>query len=128
MDNNDFSNVSNNEYSKEYSESSFWDKVKKFASKAGSKVIYTALKLYYTMQSPDTPAWAKAVIIGALGYFISPVDVIPDVTPIVGFADDLGVLAAATASVVTNITPAIKAEAKKKANEWFGTSEIDDLD
>ena len=92
------------------------------------KVIYTALKLYYTMQSPDTPAWAKAVIIGALGYFISPVDVIPDVTPIVGFADDLGVLAAATASVVTNITPAIKAEAKKKANEWFGDSEMDDLD
>lgn len=128
MGNNDFSNVSNNEYSKEYSESSFWDKVKKFASKAGVKVIYTALKLYYTMQSPDTPAWAKAVIIGALGYFIAPIDVIPDITPVVGFADDLGVLAAATASVVTNITPAIKAEAKRKTKEWFRDSEIDDLD
>lgn len=128
MDNNDFSNVSNNEYSKEYSESSFWDKVKKFASKAGSKVIYTALKLYYTMQSPDTPAWAKAVIIGALGYFIAPVDVIPDPTPVVGFADDLGVLAAAAASVVTNITPAIKAEAKRKLSEWFGESEMADLE
>lgn len=128
MDNNDFSNVSNNEYAKEYSESSFWYKVKKFASKAGSKVIYTALKLYFTLQSPDTPAWAKAVIIGALGYFISPIDVIPDVTPVVGFADDLGVLAAAAASVVTNITPAIKAEAKRKLSEWFGDLEMDDLD
>lgn len=124
----DFSNVNSSEYSKEYSESSFWDKVKKFASKAGSKVIYTALKLYYTMQSPDTPAWAKAVIIGALGYFIAPIDVIPDPTPVVGFADDLGVLAAAAASVVTNITPAIKAEAKRKLKEWFGDPEMEDLD
>ena len=128
MENNDFSNVSNNEYAKEYSESSFWDKVKKFASKAGSKVIYTALKLYYAMQSPDTPAWAKAVIIGALGYFIAPVDVVPDPTPVVGFVDDLGVLAAAAASVVTNITPAIKAEAKRKMKDWFGDSEMEDLD
>lgn len=128
MDNNDFSNVNSSEYSKEYSESSFWDKVKKFASKAGSKVIYTALKLYYTMQSPDTPAWAKAVIIGALGYFIAPIDVIPDITPVVGFAEDLGVLAAAAASVVTNITPAIKAEAKRKMKDWFGDSEMEDLD
>lgn len=124
----DFSNVNSSEYSKEYSESSFWNKVKKFASKAGSKVIYTALKLYYTMQSPNTPAWAKTVIIGALGYFISPIDVIPDPTPVVGFADDLGVLAAAAATVVTNITPAIKDEAKRKLKEWFGDSEMEDLD
>lgn len=128
MDNNDFSNVSNNEYSKEYSESSFWDKVKKFATKAGSKVVYTALKLYYTLQSTETPGWAKTVILGALGYFISPIDVIPDPTPIVGFADDLGVLVSAAATVVTSITPAIKAQAKAKAEEWFGTAEIDDLD
>lgn len=128
MDNNDFSNVSNNEYAKEYSESSFWDKVKKFATKAGSKVVYTALKLYYTLQSTETPGWAKTVILGALGYFISPIDVIPDPTPIVGFADDLGVLVSAAATVVTSITPAIKAQAKAKAEEWFGTSEIDDLD
>lgn len=128
MKENDYSKVNTNEYSKEYSESSFWDKVKKFASKAGSKVIYTALKLYYTMQSPDTPAWAKTVIIGALGYFIAPIDIIPDPTPVVGFTDDLGVLAVATASVVTNITPAIKAEAKRKLKEWFGDSEMEDLD
>lgn len=128
MDNNDFSNVSNNEYSKEYSESSFWDKVKKFATKAGSKVVYTALKLYYTLQSTETPGWAKTVILGALGYFISPIDVIPDPTPIVGFADDLGVLVSAAATVVTSITPAIKAQAKAKAEEWFGTAVIDDLD
>ena len=128
MDNNDFSNVSNNEYSKEYSESSFWDKVKKFATKAGSKVVYTALKLYYTLQSTETPGWAKTVILGALGYFISPIDVIPDPTPIVGFADDLGVLVSAAATVVTSITPAIKAQTKAKAEEWFGTTEIAEMD
>ena len=122
------SNATNNEYSKEYSESSFWNKVKKYSSKAGSKVIYTALKLYYTLQSPDTPAWAKAVIIGALGYFIAPIDAVSDAIPVVGYADDLGVLAAAVASVVTCITPSIKDRAKAKTREWFGESEMEDLD
>lgn len=128
MENNDYSNVSNSEYSKEYNESSFWDKVKEFASKAGSKVIYTALKLYYTMQSTDTPAWAKAVIVGALGYFIAPVDIISDYMPVVGFADDLGILAAAVTTVITYITPAIKKQARDKTNEWFGESELSVLD
>lgn len=122
------SNATNNEYSKAYSESSFWDKVKKNSLKAGSKVIYTALKLYYTLQAPNTPAWAKAAIIGALGYFIAPIDALSDVIPVVGYADDLGVLAAAVASVVTCITPAIKDQAKAKTREWFGASEMEDLD
>jgi uncharacterized membrane protein YkvA (DUF1232 family) len=112
--------MGDNEYSKEFSEDSFWTKVKDFAIKAGKEVIEKALILYYCLQDSDTPAWAKAAIIGALGYFISPIDAIPDFTPVIGFVDDLGVLAAATATVAMYIKEEHKEYAKEKIKIWFG--------
>jgi uncharacterized membrane protein YkvA (DUF1232 family) len=107
-------------FSKDYSEVNFWGKVKKFASTAGKEVIDKSLQLYYAMQEPTTPMWAKTVIVGALGYFISPVDAIPDIVPVVGYADDLGVLVAAIATVGTNINDIIRTKASDKLREWFG--------
>lgn len=99
----------------------FGKKTKSFAKIAGKEVIEKALQLYYAMQAPATSTWAKAVIITALGYFISPIDAIPDAIPLIGFADDLGVLAAAIATVATYITDDIKAKAEAKLAEWFGS-------
>lgn len=107
-------------FEKEYSDQGFWDKLIRFAWNAGREVIEKALLLYFAAQSADTPTWAKSVIFGALGYFISPVDAVPDVTPIVGFTDDLGVLAAAVATVIAYITPEVKHKAKEKMALWFG--------
>jgi len=106
-------------FKKAYSENSFWDKVKSFALTAGKEVIELALQLYYTLQSPATPIWAKSVILGALGYFVSPIDAIPDIIPIVGYTDDLGVLVAAVATVASHITDEIKEKAAAKLREWF---------
>jgi len=55
-----------------------------------------------------------------LGYFISPLDIIPDFTPLVGFSDDLGVLAAAIATVSAHITDEVRAQTAKKLKQWFG--------
>ena len=112
-------NKGNDDFSKEYSEDSFWAKVKDFAIKAGKEVIEKALILYYCLQDSDTPAWAKAAIIAALGYFISPIDAIPDLIPVVGFADDLGVLAAALATVAVYIKEEHKEQAQEKIKIWF---------
>ncbi|MES2264837.1 MAG: YkvA family protein [Pseudomonadota bacterium] len=105
----------------EYSESNFWGKLKNFALQAGREVVEKALWLYYAAQRPETPLWAKTIIYGALAYFISPVDAIPDITPIVGYADDLGALAAAIATVSTYINDEVKELAKKKLQHWFGS-------
>jgi len=106
-------------YGKYYSQDNFWQKLLNFARAAGREVVEQALSLYYTAQDSDTPTWAKTVIYGALGYFIFPVDAIPDVTPAVGYGDDLGALAAALATVAAHVTPEIKARAKEKVAEWF---------
>ena len=105
-----------------YSDSSFWDKVKKFALTAGKEVIEKALWLYYAAQRPETPKWAKTAIYGALAYFISPIDAIPDVTPLVGFTDDLGALAAAIAMTSAYINEDVKRKTSEKLLSWFGSN------
>jgi uncharacterized membrane protein YkvA (DUF1232 family)/uncharacterized tellurite resistance protein B-like protein len=99
---------------------SFWAKIKKFALSAGREVVEKALTLYYTAQNPNVPAWAKTVVVGALTYFISPVDAIPDILVGVGFTDDLGVLLAAIATVSIYINAETKAQAQQKMSDWFG--------
>jgi uncharacterized membrane protein YkvA (DUF1232 family) len=107
-------------FGKEYSEAGFWDKVVGVAKSAGKDVIERALWLFYAAQDAKTPTWAKTVIYGALGYFIFPVDAIPDITPVVGYADDLGVLASAIATVAMYIDDGVKEQAVSKLRDWFG--------
>ena len=123
----DYSKVDTSKYSKDYNETSFWEKVKEFAIKAGIKLIYNAVKMYYSSQSSKTPAWAITLAICTMGYFIAPVDLIPDIAP-GGFVDDAGVLATAMKIIESYITQEIKIQAKKQLKNWFGDSEIANLD
>ena len=111
-------------YSGNYDDNAFWEKLKKFARKAGIKVSYAALLLYYVVKSPGTPAKDRAKILGALGYFILPIDLIPDFIPIAGYTDDLAALTWGIYCVIKSITPEVKAQAAEKLHEWFG--EFDD--
>lgn len=109
-----------NEYEAAFSEDSFWDKLKRFSLAAGQDVIEKALVLYYTLGQPDVPVWAKTTITVALGYFIFPADAILDLTPAAGYADDLGVLAAALATVAMHITPESRRQAAEMRQRLFG--------
>ena len=104
----------------DYSEESFWDKITRFAKRAGREVIEKALWLHYAAQDEKTPVWAKTTMYGALAYFILPADMIPDIIPGAGYTDDLGALAAAVTTVAVYITPAVKAKAAEQVNRWFG--------
>jgi len=107
-------------YEREYTEPNFWAKLARFAKKAGREVVEKARWRYYTLQRPETPLWAKRVIVGALAYFILPFDFISDLLPGIGYSDDLGVLLAAVSTVAMHITPAVKEQARQKVLEWFG--------
>ncbi|CAM5706039.1 hypothetical protein LSPH24S_10339 [Lysinibacillus sphaericus] len=82
------------------------------------------------MQKPEVPLKVKATIAGALGYFILPIDLIPDVALGVGYVDDLTLVMAALIQVAMYIDEDIKNQAKDKLKDWFGddvdTSDIDD--
>lgn len=107
-------------YQSLYSESGFWDKVEKVATIVGIKTIYAALLLYYVLQDKTVPLQQRAIIYGALGYFILPIDLIPDYIPFVGFADDLSALLYAVHAVWKSVTPEMKARAKERLHSWFG--------
>ena len=105
---------------KPFSDEQFWDKLNGYARKAGREVVERALRLYYAARRPETPAWAKTSIFGALAYFISPIDAIPDLLPFIGFSDDLTVMAAALAMISLYIDDDVKRKARQTTERWFG--------
>ncbi len=115
-------------YANKFSQSDFVDKISRVAKRAGSKLVYAALILYYTLQSDKISVKNKAVIIGALGYLISPIDVVPDAIPIVGLGDDLAVLLYVLKTVWTDVDPSIKEQARSKLAQWFDEDEIHEID
>jgi uncharacterized membrane protein YkvA (DUF1232 family) len=115
-------------YRKYYSDSSFWEKLKRYSKLAGMKVVYPALLLHYLLKSNDVPIKTKLIISAALGYFILPVDFIPDFAPLIGFTDDLGVFLLILKQMAGNVTPEIRENARAHLRKWFGEADIDALD
>ena len=115
-------------YANKFSANDFVEKISRIAKRAGAKLVYAAFILYYTLQSDKVSKTDKAIIIGALGYMISPLDVIPDAIPIVGLSDDLAVLIYVLRKVWVNVEPEIKEKAKEKLSRWFDDDEIAEID
>ncbi|WGE91144.1 YkvA family protein [Actinobacillus genomosp. 1] len=103
----------------DYSNADLWSKICNYAMEAGREVIEKVLILYYVVNDKNTPLKAKTIIWSALGYFILPIDVIPDTIPVVGFSDDLTALTAALTSVAIYTHQVHIRQAKIKMKEWF---------
>lgn len=114
-------------YSNKFTNSEFIDKISKIAKRAGAKLVYASFILYYTLQSDKISMKDKAIIVGALGYLISPLDVIPDAIPIAGLGDDLAVLIYVLNKVWGNVSEEIKDKAKEKLTKWFDEDEIEEI-
>ena len=111
-------------YGKNYKEKDLNKKVDKFKSVLGVKPLYYVFLLYYAI--PKVSLADKAIIIGSLGYLISPLDLIPDVIPVVGLMDDIVVLTWAVyriSSNTNNIDDEVKVKAKRKVMSIFDLSE-----
>lgn len=115
-------------YANRFSANDFVEKISRIAKRAGAKLVYSAFVLYYTLQSDKVSKKDKAIIIGALGYMISPLDVMPDAIPIVGLTDDLAVLAYVLKKVWGDVEPEVKEKAKEKLTKWFDEDEIAEID
>ena len=110
-------NLSN--YRRFFSERQFWGNLGRFARRIGLKAVYSALLLYYAYRRKETPFWAKNIVIGVLGYLLAPIDFMPDLTPIVGYTDDLGILTFGLATIAAYINPDVRQNAREKLKGWF---------
>ena len=106
-------------YQKHYSEQRLRDKLAKVARRAGIKVVYLVLLLFYALRSDKISVKDRTIIFGALGYFILPLDILPDLIPLLGYTDDLGALAIAIGRVAMNIDDDVKSRARTKLGVWF---------
>lgn len=107
------------DHSKDYSESSFWTKVRKNASSIGKRPLLDALKLFYAMKEGKATSSQVISIVAALGYLICPVDAVPDILGAAGYVDDAGVLSAAAAALSCCADPSVQRLAQQKLKEWF---------
>lgn len=78
----------------------------------------TFLAAFYAGIDPKTPASAKAVLLGAIGYFVVPLDFVPDLLGAFGYGDDIAVILAAIKAVESSI----RDEHREKAREWLATA------
>lgn len=111
-----------------FSLSGFWRVIGKLANRGGRKIIILAMTLFHCLNDPETPAWAKSVIIGALGYLIFPLDFIPDALLGAGFTDDWSVILGAVATVAAHIKEDHKSKAAAIANRFLGGEKQNDVE
>ena len=77
------------------------------------------LALYLAARHPATPWYAKVLAVAIAGYALSPIDLIPDFIPLLGYLDDVILLPAAILLCVRLIPPAVLAESRRQADAAF---------
>jgi len=87
----------------QYVDENLWQKVEKLGSKI--RFAKDVKALYRYMKDKYVPWYRKSIVIAALIYFISPIDTIPDLAPLIGYLDDLGVIMAVTKFLGNEIIP-----------------------
>jgi uncharacterized membrane protein YkvA (DUF1232 family) len=102
-----------------YSESRFWSVLTRAVAAVGAAALRPALELYFIMKSPQTPIWAKATALGALGYLILPIDLIPDALPGIGWTDDITVMLSALRALRKHNTTVTQEQARAAAERFM---------
>ena len=116
---NDTMNYDYKKYTNYFTDSKFWEKMKEVAKKVGLKVTSYALILYYVLEKDDVPLKDKIIITGALGYFILPIDLIPDFIPLAGYTDDVAGMLFALKKCMNYVDDEIKEKVSAKLISWF---------
>lgn len=115
-------------YQDKFSKDNLLLKLQHYGRDIGLTVLYNVLQLWYVLQKPEVPAKNKAVIMGALGYLITPLDFIPDLTPILGYNDDAAAILFTLYMVRQYVDDEVKAQAKARLEKIFSEDAVKNLD
>lgn len=99
---------------------SFLRTLRRHLRRMSTPLLYSALLMYYAFRRSETPSWAKRIVLGAFVYLLSPFDAIPDLSPLLGYTDDLGVLSYGLVMIAAYINPEVRLSARKTLTSWIG--------
>ena len=102
--------------------------IKSKANSLGQSLAYSVFLMYYTWKNPDTPAWAQRIIMGAIAYLLAPIDAIPDLTPFIGFTDDLSILSVSLMAIAYYVNEEVKIKAKEAMGRHFKTVDVKSIE
>lgn len=115
-----------NKYKVHFSLRALNTKMKQVMRRVGVRGTYTILLLFYALRQKDTPFWAKNVVVGVLGYFISPIDGLPDLTPFIGYTDDFGLVGLGLVAIAAYINHEVRGKAQSDVHKYF--NDVDELE
>jgi len=104
-------------YAEHYSEEAFWQKLQGLPRSAVGTVLEKALLCRELLLDGDTPLWVRGTLLGALGYLILPIDLVPDFIPGAGLVDDLALLLMILANLDIPVTEEIRRRARQRLPE-----------
>jgi len=110
-------------FSENHSPTSVIHTLRRRISALSTPLLYGALLMFFAMKRSDTPAWAKRIVTGAFVYLFAPLDAIPDLAPIVGYTDDLGVLTYGLVMIAAYVNNEVRASARRTLKEWIGVAD-----
>lgn len=79
-----------------------------------------AVALWIAARDPRTPSGAKLVAAAVAAYALSPIDLIPDFIPVLGYLDDLLIVPAGIALAVRLIPPDLMTDFRRRADDRAG--------
>tara|TARA_B110000037_G_scaffold41233_1_gene50981 strand:- start:285 stop:641 length:357 start_codon:yes stop_codon:yes gene_type:complete len=98
------------------------------ANNLSQSLAYSVFLMYYAWKNPDTPSWAKQIIMGAIAYLLAPIDGIPDLTPFIGFTDDLSILSLSLMAIKFYVHDEVKSKAKEAMRRHFKTVDVKSIE
>ncbi len=90
------------------------EKIVRTPKTAGCAFLRLVISLWVLLRKPDLPAWAKAIVMSALLYYINPFDVVCDFVPIAGYVDDLAVMTLALSQLYAFMDDSVRIAVDKR--------------
>jgi uncharacterized membrane protein YkvA (DUF1232 family) len=81
------------------------------------------LALWFALKQPTMPFWAKVVCFVAVAYALSPIDLIPDFIPVLGYLDDLIIVPALVWLALKLIPAEVMNQSREQAVEWINSNQ-----
>ena len=93
----------------------------------GQQLVYSVFLMIGAYKRKDAPRWAKRIIVGGLGYLLTPIDAVPDLSPLIGYTDDFGVLSFGLVAIASYINNDVRIQARRAVKTLFGEIDLESL-